>query len=40
MDLSQTFNSDAAAFPEVYDVKHQREGNNDHIHAMSFSSFI
>jgi hypothetical protein len=21
-------------------VKHQREGNNDHIHAMSFSSFI
>lgn len=36
--FSQSSNADAAAFREVYDVKHQRKGNNDHIHEMSFSS--
>lgn len=35
--FSQSSIADAAAFPEVYDVKHQRKGNNDHIHEMSFS---
>lgn len=36
--FSQSSNADAAAFRGVYDVKHQRKGNNDHIHKMSFSS--
>lgn len=36
--FSQSSNADAAAFQELYDVKHQRKGNNDHIHEMSFSS--
>lgn len=38
MESSQSSNADAAAYREVYDVRHQREGNNDHIHDMSFSS--
>lgn len=36
--FTQSCDADVAAFQEVYDVKHQRRGNNHYIYDMSFSS--